>query len=184
MGNPSSGWTSSYHHLTAVYMHLQPIGPDHAPGKHSRKGHMKADALNPRELFWTTVHYEIPAFQRPYVWTLEDQLQPLWLNVRDVVGEPRTGQHRQHLGLLVGSERVRRRGPPCPGGDRCWVLGPVVTGPGATQQGARAHEPDALREGLDHRVDHRGDRFGGSALSESVSKSACAFATRSHAALV
>ena len=45
---------------------------------------MKADALNPRELFGTTVHYEIPAFQRPYVWTLEDQWQPLWQDVRRV----------------------------------------------------------------------------------------------------
>ena len=42
---------------------------------------MKADALNPRELFGTTVHYEIPAFQRPYVWTLDDQWQPLWQDV-------------------------------------------------------------------------------------------------------
>lgn len=45
---------------------------------------MKADALNLRELFGTTVHYEIPAFQRPYVWTLEDQWQPLWHDVRRV----------------------------------------------------------------------------------------------------
>lgn len=45
---------------------------------------MKADALNPRDLFGTTVHYEIPAFQRPYVWTLEDQWQPLWQDIRRV----------------------------------------------------------------------------------------------------
>lgn len=45
---------------------------------------MKADALNPRELFGTTVHYEIPAFQRPYVWTRDDQWSPLWQDVRRV----------------------------------------------------------------------------------------------------
>jgi hypothetical protein len=45
---------------------------------------VKADALNPRELFGTTVHYEIPAFQRPYVWTEEDQWSPLWQDVRRV----------------------------------------------------------------------------------------------------
>ncbi len=45
---------------------------------------MKADALNPRELFGTTVHYEIPAFQRPYVWSEEDQWAPLWQDVRRV----------------------------------------------------------------------------------------------------
>lgn len=46
---------------------------------------MKADALNPRELFGTTVQYEIPAFQRPYVWSEEDQWAPLWQDVRRVV---------------------------------------------------------------------------------------------------
>ncbi|WP_091763899.1 DUF262 domain-containing protein [Blastococcus aurantiacus] len=45
---------------------------------------MKADALNPRELFGGTVHYEIPVFQRPYVWTEEDQWAPLWADVRRV----------------------------------------------------------------------------------------------------
>ncbi len=45
---------------------------------------MKADALNPRELFGTTVHYEIPAFQRPYVWCEEDQWAPLWQDVKRV----------------------------------------------------------------------------------------------------
>lgn len=45
---------------------------------------MKADALNPRELFGSTVHFEIPAFQRPYVWTEEDQWAPLWADIRRV----------------------------------------------------------------------------------------------------
>lgn len=39
---------------------------------------MEADTLNPRALFDPTVCYEIPPFQRPYVWTEEDQWQPLW----------------------------------------------------------------------------------------------------------
>lgn len=42
---------------------------------------MKADALSPRQLFDGNVHYEIPAFQRPYVWTLDDQWAPLWADV-------------------------------------------------------------------------------------------------------
>lgn len=45
---------------------------------------MKADALTPRELFEGTVHYEIPAFQRPYVWSEEDQWDPLWQDVKRV----------------------------------------------------------------------------------------------------
>lgn len=39
---------------------------------------MEADALTPRDLFDPTVCYEVPPFQRPYVWTEEDQWQPLW----------------------------------------------------------------------------------------------------------
>ena len=42
---------------------------------------MKADALNPRQLFDGNVHYEIPPFQRPYVWSEENQWAPLWADV-------------------------------------------------------------------------------------------------------
>lgn len=45
---------------------------------------MRADALTPRELFEGSVHYEIPAFQRPYVWSEEDQWAPLWEDIRRV----------------------------------------------------------------------------------------------------
>lgn len=42
---------------------------------------MDTKALTPRELFDGTVCYEIPPFQRPYVWNEEDQWQPLWTDV-------------------------------------------------------------------------------------------------------
>lgn len=45
---------------------------------------VEAKALTPRELFDGTVSYEIPPFQRPYVWTEEDQWQPLWEDVARV----------------------------------------------------------------------------------------------------
>lgn len=45
---------------------------------------MKAEAVTPRDLFDSKVQYEIPAFQRPYVWTEEDQWSPLWADVRRV----------------------------------------------------------------------------------------------------
>jgi len=34
---------------------------------------MEAKALTPHELFDGKVQYEVPPFQRPYVWTEEDQ---------------------------------------------------------------------------------------------------------------
>lgn len=45
---------------------------------------MEATALSPRALFDGKVIYEIPAFQRPYVWTEEDQWQPLWNDIQRV----------------------------------------------------------------------------------------------------
>jgi hypothetical protein len=45
---------------------------------------MDAAALNPRALFDGNVCYEIPPFQRPYVWNEEDQWQPLWDDITRV----------------------------------------------------------------------------------------------------
>lgn len=45
---------------------------------------MKAETLSPRSLFDGTVHFEIPVYQRPYVWTEEDQWAPLWDDIRDL----------------------------------------------------------------------------------------------------
>ncbi|GAA1874391.1 DUF262 domain-containing HNH endonuclease family protein [Myceligenerans crystallogenes] len=42
---------------------------------------MKADTLTPSELFGSKVHYEVPPYQRPYVWNEEDQWAPLWDDV-------------------------------------------------------------------------------------------------------
>jgi hypothetical protein len=39
---------------------------------------MQADALHPRSLFDGNVHYEVPVYQRPYVWDEENQWSPLW----------------------------------------------------------------------------------------------------------
>ena len=44
---------------------------------------MKADTLRPQALFQKQVRYEIPPFQRPYVWNQETQWEPLWEDVRD-----------------------------------------------------------------------------------------------------
>lgn len=43
---------------------------------------MKADIFALQPLFQKDVRYLIPAFQRPYVWTQDDQWEPLWNDVR------------------------------------------------------------------------------------------------------
>ena len=44
---------------------------------------MHASTLAPTRLFQKTVRYEIPEFQRPYVWTQDQQWEPLWEDVRN-----------------------------------------------------------------------------------------------------
>lgn len=64
---------------------------------------MKADALTPRELFEGTVQYEIPSFQRPYVWSEEDQWEPLWQDVKRVAEKLiRAGADEELLAAVSG----------------------------------------------------------------------------------
>ena len=44
---------------------------------------MKTNILTPKDLFQKDIRYTIPPFQRRYVWTLEDQWEPLWEDVRN-----------------------------------------------------------------------------------------------------
>ncbi|MDX6632903.1 MAG: hypothetical protein QOG09_746 [Solirubrobacterales bacterium] len=80
---------------------------------------MKADALTPKDLFEGKVQFEIPAFQRPYVWTEEDQWAPLWADVKRVAlaviaadGDPetldRTAEH--FLGAVVLKQLTHHAG--------------------------------------------------------------------------
>lgn len=45
---------------------------------------LSTNILNPKDLFQKPVHYTIPPFQRPYVWTHDDQWEPLWDDVRNL----------------------------------------------------------------------------------------------------
>ena len=45
---------------------------------------MHTDILTPKDLFQKNVRYTIPPFQRPYVWSQDDQWEPLWEDVRNV----------------------------------------------------------------------------------------------------
>ena len=44
---------------------------------------MKADILTLKQIFQKDVRYLIPTFQRPFVWTQEEQWEPLWDDVRN-----------------------------------------------------------------------------------------------------
>ncbi len=44
---------------------------------------MNTDILTPKALFQKDIRYTVPSFQRPYVWTQDDQWEPLWDDVRN-----------------------------------------------------------------------------------------------------
>ncbi len=60
---------------------------------------MKADTLTIKALFQRDVQYVIPTFQRPYVWTQEEQWEPLWEDVRDTAD--------RYLEHLAGADAQR-----------------------------------------------------------------------------
>ena len=63
---------------------------------------MDADAATPKALFDGHRHYEIPSFQRPYVWSEEDQWSPLWRDVLRVAEARSTHPGAEHfLGAVV-----------------------------------------------------------------------------------
>ena len=68
---------------------------------------MKADILQPRALFSKDVRYEIPQFQRPYVWEQEAQWGPLWDDVRDTAEEYL--ENRQAPAHFMGAVVLQQR---------------------------------------------------------------------------
>ena len=48
---------------------------------------METDILSPKKLFQKDIRYTIPEFQRRYVWTQDDQWEPLWEDVRNTADD-------------------------------------------------------------------------------------------------
>lgn len=48
---------------------------------------MKTDIITFNDLFYQNVQYQVPTFQREYVWTLEDQWEGLWEDIQDTAEE-------------------------------------------------------------------------------------------------
>ena len=69
---------------------------------------METDILTPKKLFQKDIRYTIPAFQRRYVWNLEDQWEPLWEDVRNTA-EDYLEKLESYDGNSVEAERDTRR---------------------------------------------------------------------------
>lgn len=79
-----------------------------------------AGAVTPLALFDGRVIFEIPPFQRPYVWTEEDQWQPLWSDIERLVDAlaasgdmEQSGELPRHfLGAVVLKQLPNKSGDP------------------------------------------------------------------------
>jgi len=75
-----------------------------------------ATALNPRALFDGNVCYEIPPFQRPYVWSEEDQWQPLWDDIlrvaNTIIDFPEASEQNESRSHFLGAVVLRLRDSP------------------------------------------------------------------------
>lgn len=69
---------------------------------------METAILTPKNLFQKDIRYTIPAFQRRYVWSLEDQWEPLWEDVRNAA-EDYLEKLESNDGNSVKAERDTRR---------------------------------------------------------------------------
>ena len=68
---------------------------------------MKSDILRPTDLFSKDVRYEVPPFQRPYIWNRARQWEPLWEDVRGLAEQHLSGLTAQphFMGAVVLSQR-------------------------------------------------------------------------------
>lgn len=77
---------------------------------------MKADTVDLAQVFGMTVRYEVPLFQRPYVWERDKQWQPLWDDVKAVavrqIDDTAANDSTPHfIGAIVVDQEVRAGGP-------------------------------------------------------------------------
>lgn len=66
---------------------------------------MQPSKLSIADLFQNREQYLIPLFQRGYVWTLTDQIQPLWSDIIDRVDALR--QHRNDAQKVGGADKLK-----------------------------------------------------------------------------
>jgi hypothetical protein len=69
---------------------------------------MHAEILSLTKIFTGDVRFQIPMYQRPYVWTEEDQWEPLWNDIealaeRILAGEPNVSPH--FMGAIVVAQQ-------------------------------------------------------------------------------
>ncbi len=69
----------------------------------TKEGRIDVGVLNPGELFGEQIHYQIPRFQRRYIWSKEKHWQQLWADVKHVADQCYSGgkPNPHFLGAVV-----------------------------------------------------------------------------------
>ncbi len=69
---------------------------------------MKTDILTPKALFQKDIRYMVPPFQRRYVWTQEEQWEPLWNDVRNTADNYLEQLEKENGDRVVAEENTKR----------------------------------------------------------------------------
>ena len=72
------------------------------------EGALKADTVDLAAIFGKPVHYLVPLYQRPYVWTREDQWEPLWQDVQAVADRQLTTASNDAIPHFLGAVVLSR----------------------------------------------------------------------------
>lgn len=64
---------------------------------------MQPSKRNPNQLFGNQVRYEIPDYQRPYVWTEESQWEPLWTDVASLADDKLKNSDEKKVPHFLGA---------------------------------------------------------------------------------
>lgn len=70
---------------------------------------MQPTNVNVRALFGNKVQYRIPLFQRHYVWSMEDQWQPLWEDIEEKSNRRLLQQKRDNFTHFTGAIVIQQK---------------------------------------------------------------------------
>ena len=84
---PAAGLLGSETAEVLMFKLGRSMGPTTLAGEPKGESALKTDILSPKALFQRDIRYTIPPFQRRYVWTQDDQWEPLWEDVSNIADD-------------------------------------------------------------------------------------------------
>jgi len=75
---------------------------------------MKAESRALSRIFEQTIRYQVPLFQRPYVWKQEENWEPLWQDIRYLLGRWCMNRPRRKRSIIRALRSAREELSACP----------------------------------------------------------------------